>query len=240
MVALAFKAFPRFNAPERRPLARCKQTMGAHWIEHFPGEGLTDRIARSLVRHRAISAKELLESAECFARIRRRTRATHMADLCCGHGLTGLLFAAHERGVETVTLLDRAEPPAAARVLDAVTEVAPWVAGKVRRARIMLSDATDALPPAASLVAVHACGARTDRCIDIAIELGGPVALMPCCYNRAAPHAPRAIRAALGAELTADIDRTYRLEAAGYRVDWSAIPEAVTPRNRILIAWRPR
>lgn len=63
--------------------------------------------------------------------------------------------------------------------------------------------------------------------------------MMPCCYYGTASKAPRAIRQALGADLTTDIERTYRLEEAGYRVEWSYIPRAITDKNRILVASRP-
>ena len=36
--------------------------------------------------------------------------------------------------------------------------------------------------------------------------------------------------------LAYDVDRTYKLIRAGYHVEWSAIPCAITPMNRILIA----
>ena len=93
---------------------------------------LVTRIVSELGERRAISVKEVLESFETFARIRRRIRAAHVADLCCGHGLTGLLFAAIERRVERVTLLDRGAPPKAGLVLEAILEAAPWAADKVR------------------------------------------------------------------------------------------------------------
>ena len=51
--------------------------------------------------------------------------------------------------------------------------------------------------------------------------------------------APRALRAALGAVLTTDIDRTYRMEQAGYEVDWSEIPASITPMNRVLLGIMP-
>ena len=46
--------------------------------------------------------------------------------------------------------------------------------------------------------------------------------------------------AGLGAPLAFDVDRTYRLERAGYHVRWDAIPEAITPMNRLLVAWPRR
>ena len=85
-------------------------------------------------------------------------------------------------------------------------------------------------------VAVHACGVATDRCIEIASSIGGPVAAMPCCYTGAAHDAPFALRRAFGKGLAADIDRTYRLHEAGYHVDWASIPDVVTPMNRIIVA----
>jgi hypothetical protein len=51
--------------------------------------------------------------------------------------------------------------------------------------------------------------------------------------------APRALRKGLGADLASDVARTYRLEQAGYEVDWSTIPLAVSPKNRIIIARPP-
>ena len=40
-------------------------------------------------------------------------------------------------------------------------------------------------------------------------------------------------------EVWPGIDRTYRLERAGYRVRWSEIPAEITLMNRILVAARP-
>ena len=82
-----------------------------------------------------------------------------------------------------------------------------------------------------SIVAVHACGVRTDACIDVALATGGHVAVMPCCYNKNGP-GPEG----LGHALATDVHRTYRLEAAGYWVPSSLIPEVITPMNRVLVA----
>ena len=40
----------------------------------------------------------------------------------------------------------------------------------------------------------------------------------------------------LGKGAAADVGRAYALERAGYAVDFAAIPRAVTPMNRILVA----
>lgn len=198
---------------------------------------LVTRIVEALGKRRAINVKEVLESFETFARIRRRVRAPSVADLCCGHGLTGLLFAAIERRVERVTLLDRGAPPKAGLVLEAIVEAAPWAADKVRWVEAPIERAAEHLDPHTSIVAVHACGVRTDRAIDAACAIeSDALALMPCCYKHTAKRAPRGLRDALGPELATDVARTYRLEAAGYDVEWATIPEAITPMNRVLVA----
>ena len=74
------------------------------------------------------------------------------------------------------------------------------------------------------------------RAIKSALACGGPVAVMPCCHHTSSYHRrPTTFDEALGTDLAIDIDRTYRLEGAGYSVEWSAIPAVVTPKNRIII-----
>ena len=89
-------------------------------------------------------------------------------------------------------------------------------------------------------VAVHACGLATDRSLAVASALRGPVAAMPCCYygkrQLSERSVPYVLKRALGKALASDIDRTYRLDRAGYHVDWASIPKCVTPMNRIIIA----
>jgi len=40
--------------------------------------------------------------------------------------------------------------------------------------------------------------------------------------------------------MAADIDRLYRLEEEGYRVDYSSVPGEISPMNRIIVAERRR
>ena len=58
---------------------------------------------------------------------------------------------------------------------------------------------------------------------------------MPCCYPDAHCSAPATLVQHLGGALAFDVDRTYRLVAAGYRVRWDGIPTEITPMARILI-----
>ncbi len=234
-----FKVFRRFNEAALRPSTGLRARLDRRALEYFEGERLADQLARALAHRRALPIKEVFESFEFFGRVRRRVRAPDVADLCCGHGLTGALFGAFEQKVERVWLLDKCRPQNHDAVLDALGEVAPWTLEKIRYLEEPLSKAGSMIPTGASVVAVHACGMRTDRCLEVAMALGGAVAVMPCCYNRASQGvAPEVLRRALGAEVAMDVDRTYRLVGAGYKVDWDEIPAEITPMNRVLIGLR--
>ena len=236
---VVFRALPHFNDPELARHARDRHRCGILTNSIFSGDSPEERVARALGDRRAISLKELLESFEFYSRTRKRLRSEQMADLCCGHGLTGLLFALFERKVEGVTLMDRRRPASHDAILDAVCAVGPWVRDKVRYLETDLGQAPAVLEAGTAILGVHACGTQTDACISTALVTGGPVAVMPCCYFQTAHDAPSSIRGELGAELSADIHRTYRMEAGGYKVDWTHIPRAITPMNRVLIGWHP-
>ncbi len=234
--AWAYRMFRAFNHPERRHFGGLKCRIHPGCLEYFSGAGLAVRFVHELAERRAIKLKEVLESFEFLARVRRRLRRTRLADLCCGHGLTGILFAMFERQVEHVTLLDVARPQNHAKVLAAAIAVAPWVREKVHLVTGAVEEAAQLLEPGTSIVGVHACGVRTDRCIETAIALSGPVALMPCCYHQTDRRVPSGLRGALGRSLSTDVHRSYTLENAGFDVSWTGIPAEITAMNRIIVA----
>jgi hypothetical protein len=231
-----FRFFRQFDGAETSvaPSSRSRlRPVDARW---FPGDGLGERLARELCALRAVPLKEMLEAFEFFVRVRRRVRAPVVADLCCGHGLVGVLYALYERKVEQVLLLDRRQPDSWQRVAEAARKVGPWTADKITYRQARLEHAAEHIPSGSALVAVHACGLRTDRVLELAIAVEGPVAVLPCCRPHGRHPAPEGLRNALGADLAIDVDRTYTLERAGYRVRWDAIPAAITPMHRILMA----
>ena len=231
-----YKGFRKFNHAQIGALASSRSSIKPHIAErHFTSDSLPDRLVRELAKQHALPTKEILESFEFFARVRKHVRAPSVADLCCGHGLTGILFALFERSVEHVLLIDQIQPPSHAKALDAAVRVGPWVADKIRYQTARIKDVEQYLEPQTSVIGIHACGTLTDRCIDNALATGGHVALMPCCYPDRGCEAPAALQLSLGTRMAFDIDRTYRLQRADYYVRWDAIPEEITPMNRVLI-----
>lgn len=233
----SFKLFRQFNVGEPPSWLGSHSTLTADDADrYFPSDSLQDKLVRRLGQQGALPIKEIIECGELFERLRRRVRAPTVADLCCGHGLLGILFALFERRVEQVLLIDRRRPPSHAKALACAVEVGPWVADKITYQERRIDRPMPPLPPGTSIVSAHACGSLTDRCLDLAIATRGAVAVMPCCYPKRACPAPRSLQQALGLATAFDIARTYHLEAAGYSTHWSAIPPVITPMHRILVA----
>lgn len=230
-----FRLLTQLNDPENSRCLGYRGYVDPLSARCFGGDALHDRFARALAARRAVAFKEVLESFEFFARVRKHLRASVIADLCAGHGLVGALFAIYEKRVEEVHFLERTPPASRVKVLEAAREVAPWTATKFREQRLNLRRQRPELPAGTAIVAVHACGTLSDVAIELGLELGGPIALLPCCRPHRQSPAPGAIARAVGDDLAFDIDRTYRMERAGYHVRWDEIPEVITPMNRILV-----
>ena len=233
----AFRLLRVFNTEAARGYAGSKVRLGRNSLRFFERDSPVDGLARELANERALPIKELTEAFEFFAVARKYLRRSPVVvDLCSGHGLAGILFAVFERRTTEVVLCDQRKPEHFAEVWRAALRVAPWIEDKVRFVEGKLARTRAALPTGAAVLGVHACGVLTDACMDIAIELGGPFAVMPCCRAHARNPAPQGLREALGEDVAYDVDRTYRAEQAGYRVRWREIPAVITPMNRVLIA----
>lgn len=234
----SFKAFPQLAAWRDDPALHSRRRPGPWVLEWFAADTRPNQLARALLEARVLPFKEVIESFEFFERARRRVRAPVVADLCCGHGLVGLLYGVFHRDVEQVLLVDRTRPASAEACVAALQPLAPWLPSKVRYEVCRLEDL--AVPASAAVLGVHACGVATDAVIDHALRAAGPVALLPCCHPKSGMPGPASLGRALGVEMATDIHRTYRLEAAGYTTRWAEIPAAVTPMNRVILAWPAR
>ena len=234
-----FKFFPQLNhltSKHQKAVSSSSRLFESFAKEHFSNETLQDQLVRSIATHRLLPIKEVLESFEFFARVRKQTRASVIADLCCGHGLIGILFGLFEKRVERVMLVDHQTPDSRQKLIEVVDSIAPWVKPKIENVQQKIEPGQQQFPINCSVVSAHACGILSDRCIELAIENGGPVAILPCCYPRSACPAPLALQTALGLKTAFDVDRTYRLQNAGYRVRWAAIPAMISPMNRVICA----
>jgi len=229
-----FKFFPQLNDLERSQWLSSRQKFHSEIaIEYFGSDSLQDTFLQAIAAERLLPIKEVLESFEFFARIRKSTKTKTVADLCCGHGLLGILFAMFERDVERVILVDQNEPESRQKLIAVAVSVAPWIESKIEN-RVSKIGIEDDWEPGMAIVSAHACGVLSDLCIDIAIASGGPIAILPCCYPKSACDAPQALQTQFGLETAFDIDRTYRLKDAGYRVRWASVPPEITPMNRVI------
>ena len=94
-----------------------------------------------------------------------------------------------------------------------------------------LEDVT--LGPEVLVVSTHACGALTDRVLDRAATARARVAVLPCCHDEATCDAG-SLDGWIDAPLAIDVVRAQRLAAHGYAVHTQLLPEAITPKNRLL------
>ncbi|KAL7495535.1 hypothetical protein ACHAWT_007231 [Skeletonema menzelii] len=232
----------------------------------------TENILKHIVNRLAyldapVDTKEVAESIEFYLRSGKRAigaarrvlkngnvtddQSMVVKDLCSGHGLTGMLFAACNppgrlKASMRVLLVDRNEPQSHSILRDLISEVCPWVnqdtvqfvdADLDEYVTKSLSD--DATNEASIIISTHACGSLTDDVISYAVNSrAASVSVMPCCYTGTAKGAPYGVQRMFGVSASADIMRSFLLHDNGYHVDFAAIPKAITPMNRLIVAER--
>jgi hypothetical protein len=235
-----FKFFPQLNALQDKRWVKSTSKFNLNLAEaYFNSDSLQDVFVKAIATDRILPCKEVIETFEFFQRVRKNSRADRVADLCCGHGLLGVLFAMFERDVNHVLLVDKEETDSRQKLINVAIEVAPWIQDKIETLNAKIDTQASWIEPNMSIVSAHACGVLSDLCIEVAIKSGGQLAILPCCYPQAKCKAPQALQNEFGLKAAFDIDRTYRLEAAGYLVRWAEIPREITPMNRVLCARKP-
>jgi hypothetical protein len=132
--------------------------------------------------------------------------------------------------------VDARIPMSAAGVAQAVTRAWPRLAGRITIAQQPLSEVT--LSAQDVVVATHACGALTDRVLDMVLAARARVAALPCCHDEETCDAG-GLRGWLDLDTAVDATRVARLRAHDYTVHTQRIPRAITAQNRLLIA-QPR
>ncbi len=210
-----------------------KGRLTARDLGRFEGRTLFDRVGRAVCAAGCLPRKELYEGWEVARRARRRFRGGRVIDLAGGHGLLAHVMLLLDDTSPEAIVVDTAIPSSHAKIQQALVEAWPRLGGRVAF-REQDIDAFSVLPGDV-VVSSHACGALTDRVLAKAVAAGARVAVLPCCHDLASPDAA-ALSGWMDGALAIDAARAMRLEAAGYRVWTQTIPEAITPRNRLLMA----
>lgn len=235
----------------------------------------TATILKAIIDHMArkdapVDVKEIAESSEFYLRTGKRLLGAArrvmknkkndqlddnifqsnilIQDLCCGHGLTGMLFVAcnppRSKSSEHIkaVLLDHSKPKSHDILRDLISEVCPWV---TKDSVHYVSSSLDHYVTKEAVIrgngsiviSTHACGSLTDNVLSHAVEeQSSAVAVMPCCYTGTDAGTPYGLRRMLGVSLSADVRRSFYLQNHGYHVDFASIPKVITPMNRIIVA----
>ena len=212
------------------PASRARLT--AHDVDRFPAETLFDRLGRTVCRAGCLPRKELYEAWEMGRRVRRLFRGGRVLDLGGGHGLLAQIMLLLDDSSPTALVIDKALPASTAKVHDVLVESWPRLSARVRFVAGTMDDVeildTDVV------VSCHACGAITDRVLDRAVGARARVAVLPCCHDLDAGD-DGGLSGWVDGAAAIDIVRARRLAERGYRIWTQAIPEAITPKNRLLL-----
>ncbi len=113
-----------------------------------------------------------------------------------------------------------------------MTTTWPRLSGRVELVARTIDDVE--IGAADLVVSSHACGALTDRVLDRAIAARARVVVLPCCHDERTCDRG-GVDGWVDGPLAIDMTRAARLRAAGYAVHTQLVPEAITPKNRLLL-----
>jgi len=210
-----------------------RSRLTAHDLGRFPGHSLFDRLARAVCQAGCLPRKELYEAWEVGRRARRWLRGGRVVDFGAGHGLLAHVMLLLDDSSPVALAVDSAAPPSASRIQAAIVDTWPRLAGRVEYVRGKHDDV--AVGPGDVVVSCHACGAFADRVIEHAVAARAPLAVLPCCHDVETCDKGD-LTGWLDPSLAIDVVRVARLKALGYQVRAQAIPETITPKNRLIVA----
>ncbi|MCC7382533.1 MAG: methyltransferase [Deltaproteobacteria bacterium] len=202
----------------------------------FTGETLFDRLARAVCRAECLPRKELYESWELARRVRRHFRGGRVIDLAAGHALLAHVLLLLDDTSPSAVAIDARAPASAPKLAAVLTEEWPRLAGRVS---FLEASITEPLPISIAagdlVVSAHACGALTDRVLELAVAGHARVAVLPCCQD-AATSDSGGLSGWLDDALSIDVTRALRVSSQGYEIRTLEIPRAITEKNRVLLA----
>jgi len=165
-------------------------------------------------------------------RVRRLFRGGRIVDLAGGHGLLAQVLLILDNSSPQALIVDTTLPRSSARLHEVLVEAWPRLAGRVAFEQRSLESV--ALSDADLVVSAHACGALADLVLERASAVRARVAVLPCCHNLAVNDAG-SLSGWMDGALAVDVMRAVSLEQQGYCVRTLTIPEAITPKNRLLL-----
>ena len=201
-------------------------------LGRFPGGTLFDRLARAVCHAGCLPRKELYEAWEVARRVRRLFRGGRIVDLGGGHGLLAQALLILDDTSPNAVVVDRALPPSAAKLHDALVQSWPRLEGRVEFAATGLDEAD--VQGGDLVVSCHACGNLTDVVLDRAVSVRARVAVLPCCHHLRTGDTG-GLSGWVDRAAAIDIVRAVRLGQCGYRIWTQTIPAGITPKNRLLI-----
>jgi hypothetical protein len=198
----------------------------------FPDDTLFDRLARTVCLAGCLPRKELYESWEMGRRVRRLFRGGRVLDLGGGHGLLAQIMLLLDDTSPGALVVDKTLPASSARLHDVLAGAWPrlegrsaFVPGEIDGIEILPTD---------FVVSSHACGALTVRVLERAAAARARGAVLPCCHDLDSGDAG-GLSGWVDGAAAIDIVRAMRLAQHGYRIWTQTIPEAITPKNRLLL-----
>jgi len=165
-------------------------------------------------------------------RVRRLFRGGRIVDLAGGHGLLAQVLLILDNSSPQALIVDTTLPRSSARLHEVLVEAWPRLAGRVAFEQRSLESV--ALSDADLVVSAHACGALADLVLERASAVRARVAVLPCCHNLAVNDAG-SLSGWMDGALAVDVMRAVSLEQQSYCVRTLTIPEAITPKNRLLL-----
>jgi hypothetical protein len=201
-------------------------------LDRFPGGTLFDRLARAVCHAGCLPRKELYEAWEVARRVRRLFRGGRIVDLGGGHGLLAQALLILDDTSPGAIVVDRALPPSAAKLHEALVQTWPRLEGRVAFVAKGLDEIE--VYGADLVVSCHGCGSLTDVVLDRAVSARARVAVLPCCHHLRTGDAG-GLSGWVDRAAAIDIMRAVRLSQCGYRIRTQAIPASITPKNRLLM-----
>ena len=198
----------------------------------FPDDTLFDRLGRTICEAGCLPRKELYEAWEMARRVRRLFRGGRVLDLGGGHGLLAQIMLLLDNSSPSALVIDKALPPSSEKLHDVLVGAWPRLKGRIAFVADTIDD-IDILDTDI-VVSSHACGALTDRVLARAADARARVAVLPCCHNLDSGD-DGGLSGWVDGAVAIDIVRAMRLSQRGYRIWTQAIPEDITPKNRLLL-----